>query len=171
MRQYWIVRRLLLAVAIMLVGCEPGDFGPLLDMPISPVGKVRSAPFRIYRKSDYWVLIGLDSMQVDEATCKAATGIEHPTRLCNAIVPSIGPFTWTVIRGGKVIAQGSGAMQSPVLPTAPADWAKDKKMSWLTFGGFFAQPGDDYVIQLDMQTSPDSLQALHPRLAIMKRSK
>jgi hypothetical protein len=38
-RKHAIPRSLCVAPALLVVGCEPGDFRPLLDIPIAPIGK------------------------------------------------------------------------------------------------------------------------------------
>jgi hypothetical protein len=159
-------------VVILVMGCEPGDFGPLIDMPIAPVGKTRSAAFRLYADYTYDIAIGLDPMKVDEATCAPRLsalnpGIPYPP--CHELTPPLGAMSWIVTQGSKVIAQGRmDASPIDVVRGRPNSWAKDKTMGWYVSRGWFGHPGKDYVIQIDVQPSPEDLAQYHPRLAILK---
>jgi hypothetical protein len=168
-----VVLKSVCVVAVLLVlGCEPGDFGPLLDIPIAPLGKTRSPPFQLYRDYTYNIVIGLDPMKVDEASCTPSLiaqnpGIPYPP--CRELTPPHGAMSWTVTQGNKVVAQG-GIDASPidVVRGRPNSWAKDKAMGWDTYGGWFGHPGKDYVIEIDVQPSPVDLAQFHPRLALVK---
>jgi hypothetical protein len=144
---------------------------PLLDIPISPDGTTRSPPFRLYSDTTYQIFIGLDPMQVDEATCAAtytAQSVPVPSP-CREIRPPFGPIHWVVTQGGKMIAQGS-------LPGEPADiprdransWAKDKAMTWGSYSGWFGHSGKDYVIEVSLRSGAVDFAPFHPRLAIVE---
>jgi hypothetical protein len=163
---------LFLSAVMFVVGCEPGDFGPLLDIPIAPIGKTRSPPFRLYRDYSYNIVIGLDPMKVDPATCAASLsaqnpGIPYPP--CHELTPPHGAMSWIVRQGGRVVAQGEIAASGiDVVRGRPNSWAKDKAMGWGMYDGWLGHPGSDYVIEIDVQPSPVNLSQFHPRLAIVK---
>jgi hypothetical protein len=161
-----------LAAVALLWRCEPGDFGPLLDIPIAPIGKTRSQPFSLYSDYTYDIAIGIDPMKVDAATCASRLvaldpGIPYPP--CHELTPPLGAMSWVVTQGGKVIAQGDmDATPIDVVRGRPNSWAKDKAMGWYVYRGWFGHPGKDYVIEIDVQPSPENLAKYHPRLAIVK---
>jgi hypothetical protein len=164
------VHAVVAVVIASVAACGPDLFHPVLDIPIAPVGKTRSPPFRISTDDTYNIMIGLDSMKVDEATCAAAyvrqPGVTHPP--CNKLTPPYGPIMWTVMQGGKIVARGSMDASPAALTRAPASWAMDKTMSWDAYSGWSAHPGSDYIIEINVQPSAIDLAQFHPRLAIIK---
>jgi len=144
---------------------------PVVDIPIVADGTTRSPPFRLRSDTTYQIFIGLDAMQVDEATCAAtytAQKVPVPSP-CREIRPPFGPIHWVVTQGGNVIAEGS-------LPGEPADiprdrnnhWAKDKAMTWGGYSGWFGHPGKDYVIEISLKAAAVQLSPFHPRFAIVE---
>ena len=167
-----IPKLLSVAAVVLVVECEPGEFGPLIDIPIAPIGKTRSPPFQLYSDYTYNIAIGLDPMRVDEAKCAPSLvalnpGIPYPP--CHELTPPVGAISWVVTQDGKVVAQGRmDAAPIDVVRGRPSSWAKDKDMGWSVYRGWFGHPGKDYVIEIDVQPSPDNLAQFHPRLAILK---
>jgi hypothetical protein len=165
-----ISQLLSVAAVVLVTGCEPGDFGPLTDIPIAPTGKTRSPPFQLYSDYAYDIAIGLDPMKVDEATCASSLvalnpGIPYPP--CHELTPPVGAMSWVVTQEGKEIAKGRmDAAPIDVVRRLPSSWAKDK--GWSVYSGWFGHPGKDYVIEIDVQPSPGDLAQFHPRLAILK---
>jgi hypothetical protein len=130
----------------------------MLDIPVSADGTTLSPPFRLYRDTNYQIFVGLDPMQVDEATCAAIysqQSVPLPSP-CREVTPPIGATSWVVSQGGNLIAQGT-------LPAEPADvprdranpWSKDPKMAWSIFRGWYSHPGKDYVIEIHLHAKCD----------------
>ena len=119
-----------LATAALASGCSRSDFYPVLDIPLSPAaGHIRSPPFSIDATHTYAIGLGIERMQVDEATCRAATympGISEKAEQagykpppCHLLTPAIGAFTWRISQDGKLVAMGG----QPGLP--PSAWGPD----------------------------------------------
>jgi hypothetical protein len=160
-RTHAILKTISITAVVLVVGCEPGDFGPLLDIPISPIGKTRSPPFRLYSDYTYNIAIGLDPMKVDESKCAAsliALNPEIPYPPCHELTPAVGAWSWVVRQDDNVVAQGH-------MDASPIDVVRGR---WSVYGGWFGHPGKDYVIEIDLQPSPEDLAQFHPRLAILK---
>jgi hypothetical protein len=169
-RGHLIRKQCLLVVILLTVGCKIFR-NPLLDIPIAPSGKTRSLPFRLYRDTTYWILIGLDPMQVDASACAAAfptqSGKTHPP--CHEVTPPYGPIKWSVTQYGKVIAQGLIEREPADLPRGrPNPWAKDKDMTWGRFADWSGHPGKDYVLEVDISPGSVDLTPFHPRVAIVE---
>jgi hypothetical protein len=168
--------------ALSAVGCTASDFFPVLDIPIPPGAvHIRSLPFAIDATYAYYIGIGVDRMEVDEATCRAATYSDwiikkaersgHKLPPCHLLTPAIGAFTWRVSHNGKLVAQGSQ------LGLPPSPWAPNphsvmpEKLTWQFFDAFHAVAGTNYILELDLQSGPASLEQSHPRLGIVKSFK
>lgn len=168
MRQIWKSASVM-AIGSM-VGCQFFR-NPLLDIPISADGTTRSPPFRRYSDTTYQIFIGLDPMQVDEATCAAAYRAQSAPvpSPCREIRPPFGPIKWVVTQGGRKIAQGSLPGEPPDIPRGRQNsWAKDKGMTWGSYSGWFGHSGGNYVIEVNLRSGAVDLAAFHPRLAIVE---
>jgi hypothetical protein len=156
--------------SVLMAACQIFR-NPLLDIPISPNETTRSPPFRLYSDTTYQIFIGLDPMQVDEATCLAtytAQSVPVPSP-CREIRPPFGPIHWVVTQGGKMIAQGSLPGEPADIPRdRPNSWAKDKAMTWGSYSGWFGHPGKDYVIEVNLTSGTVDLAPFHPRFAIVE---
>lgn len=166
-----ILKLVVVAALVLVVGCEPGDFGALLDIQISPVGKTRSPPFQLYRDYTYNVAIGLDPMKVDEASCAPSLlalipGIPYPP--CHELTPPHGSMSWTVTQGGKMVAQGGiEALPIDVVRGRPNSWAKDKAMGWDAW--WMVRSSRKRLCHRDRRAAISGRFAqFHPRLAIVK---
>jgi hypothetical protein len=159
-----------LVIVVSMAGCQLGR-NPLLDIPIAASGATRSPPFRLYSKTIYNFAIGLEPMRVEEAACAAVylarTG-SAPSRPCHEVTPPVAKITWTVTQNGAVIAKGSMDAQPEDLAGNHPSWAKDKNMSWSVFTGAFCQPGDNFILEVNLQPGPIDLSSYHPRIAVIK---
>jgi len=54
------------------------------------------------------------------------------------------------------------------LPGNHISWAKDKSMSWSVYGGPFCQPGDNFILEVNLPPGPMDLTSYHPRIAIIE---
>jgi hypothetical protein len=161
---------------VLVTGCYPSDYGPVLDIPISPAtGHIRSPPFAIDPDDIYDIGIGINGMPVDQDACLATVSdfLRKTSPPCHAITPAIGAFTWRVIHAGTVVAQGSkSGLPSLAIPDGrsppPRTTITPEAIIWDFFAHFRAQAGRDYVIELDMRPQSVSLEQFHPRLAIVK---
>ena len=174
MRAHTVLRSLSVATVLLQLGCDPGHlFLPLLAIPIAPIGKTRSPPFRLYSRAAYWIDIGLYPMKVTEAKCASmlrALDPRIPWRPCHELMPPHGDISWTVTQRGKLVARGVLAAQPiDIVRERSNPWAKEGSTGWEAYSGWLCQPGDDYVIELDVQPSPVDLAQFHPRLEIEER--
>lgn len=169
-RMALIVLGTAVGIAVAGVGCAAFR-NPMLDIPISAGGTTRSPPFRLYSDTTYQIVIGLDPVAVDEPTCAAtyaAQSVAVPSP-CREIRPPFGPLHWVVTQGGKMIAQGSLPGETADIPRGrPNSWAKDKKMTWGTYSGWFGHSGKDYVIEISLGSGAVDLAPFHPRFAIVE---
>jgi hypothetical protein len=157
--------------AIVMAGCVFFR-NPLLDIPIVADGTTRSPVFRLYSDTTYQIFVGLDAMQVDEATCAATYTAQSaliPTP-CREIRPPVGPIDWVVRQGGKMIAQGSLPGEPADIPRNRSDsWGKDEKaITWGGYSGWFGHSGKDYVIEVTLKSGAVDLAPYHPRFAIVE---
>jgi hypothetical protein len=168
-----------LTAVVLASSCSRSDFYPVLDIPLAPAtGHTRSPPFSIDSNSVYAIGVGTEGgMEVDEATCRAATympGITEKTERagykvppCHMLTPAIGAFTWKVSHDGKLVATGS----QPGMPPLPLHTTMPEKITWQFFSTFHAEAGKDYVVEVDLPPSNIPLERFHPRLEIMKTFK
>ena len=162
----------LLGALFLATSCYPSNFGPVLDIPISPAaGHIRSPPFEIDPDGVYDIGIGIDGMPASQDACLATVSdfLRKKFPPCHAITPAIGALSWKVIHAGTVVAQGSTeGLPSSALADKSGTSNGPEGTHWNYFAYFRAQAGEDYVVQLDMRQESASLEPFHPRLAIMK---
>jgi len=144
---------------------------PMIDFPISADGITRSPPFQLYRNTNYQIFIGIDPMQVDEATCQAVylrQSVPIPSP-CREVTPPIGAIEWVVTQGGSLIAHGSLPAEAADVPRGrPNSWAKDPKAAWSIFSGWYGHPGKGYLIEIRLHSGALNLASFHPRVAIVE---
>ena len=168
-----------LTAVVLASSCSRSDFYPVLDIPLSPAtSHIRSPPFSIDSNYVYGIGVGTEGgIEVDEATCRAATYMPRITEKaeqagykvppCHRLTPAIGAFTWKVSHAGKLVATGS----QPGMPPLPLHTTMSDKITWQFFDTFHAEAGRDYVVELDLPPSNIPLERFHPRLKIMKTFK
>jgi hypothetical protein len=71
---------------------------------------------------------------------------------------------------GKLVARGVFAAEPvDIVRYRSNPWAKEGSTGWDAYTGWLGQPGDDYVIEVDVQPSPVDLAQYYPRLEIEER--
>ena len=154
------------AVCSFMAGCYSEVELRPLDIPLSPaVGHVRSPEFETVSPLRYDIVVGLQAKPTEEATCMAVVpdfAKEVARGRCKALVPPLGAIDWVVTRSGKVVAEGS-------TPAFSWEWPRNDDEIALyprSVGGFYAEPGSRYVVELNIHPSPLALEQFHPRLQI-----
>ena len=172
-------QKLAIGLIAAMVESSCSYFSPVLDIPLSPAtGHIRSPAFSIDSNATYALGIGTERMEVDAATCRAATQIPGVTEKlekggyksppCHMLTPAIGAFTWKIGHNGKVVAIGSQSGLPPI-PWGPSPHSMmSEKITWQFFDHFDAKVGAGYVVELELQSSNIALERFHPRLGIVR---
>jgi hypothetical protein len=138
-----------------------------IDVWIPSVGRFRTTEFEIHKFWRYDLLVGVELVPTDEATCRAAIPLGArgeklyvpADRPCKALAPPIGAIDWVLTKSGKVIASGSTPSDSWEWPNSSFYWRS-------LDNGVGLYPGPHYALEVNIHPSLAPIKTYQARLTI-----